>query len=172
MPAAPAPLPIVQIRESLVAALRAGGAAVVTAPTGSGKSTQVPQYLLAELGGRGRILVLQPRRLAARLLAGRVAEELGGRLGGLVGFQTRYEREVSAETRIQFITEGLLPRLLMGNRSLDGVAAVVFDEFHERGISSDLGLALVRELRRTSRPDLAVVVMSATLAAEPVSAFL
>lgn len=172
MPSESAPLPIVQIREPLSAALRAGGSAVVTAPTGSGKSTQVPQYVLADSARKGRILVLQPRRLAARLLAGRVAEELGGRLGGLVGFQTRYERMVSAETRIQFITEGLLPRLLMGNRDLAGVDAVVFDEFHERGISSDLGLALVRELRRTSRPDLAVVVMSATLAAAPVCAFL
>lgn len=145
---------------------------MVTAPTGSGKSTQVPQYLLADCLRGGRILVLQPRRLAARLLAERVAEELGSRLGGAVGFQTRYERALSAETRIQFITEGLLPRLLLSNRTLEGIDAVVFDEFHERGLSSDVGLALVRELRRATRPDLMVVVMSATLAAEPVCAFL
>lgn len=172
MPSPSAPLPIQQIRASLAAAMRAGGAAVITAPTGSGKSTQVPQYLLADSIRTGRILVLQPRRLAARLLAERVAEEVGSRLGGVVGFQTRYERALSADTRIQFITEGLLPRLLLGNRDLTGIDAVVFDEFHERGLSSDVGLALIRELRRTSRPDLAVVVMSATLAAEPVCAFL
>jgi ATP-dependent helicase HrpB len=165
-------LPIQSIRQSLTEAMREPGMAVVTAPTGSGKSTQVPQFLLADPGTTGRILVLQPRRLAARMLAERVAEEVGCRLGETVGFQTRYERAVSDQTRILFITEGLLPRLLLSNRTLASIGAVVFDEFHERGLSSDLSLSLLRTLRQTDRPDLRLVVMSATLAAEPVCEFL
>ena len=168
----PTSLPIHQIRQSFADALRGTGRVVVTAPTGSGKSTQIPQYLLRDGLAAGRILVLQPRRLAARLLAERVAEELGSRLGGVVGFQTRFERAVSAETRILFVTEGLLPRMLLADPTLGGIGAVVFDEFHERGLSSDLSLALVRDLGRERRPDLRVVVMSATLAAAPVCAFL
>jgi ATP-dependent helicase HrpB len=165
-------LPIQQIRRSLADALNSAGTAVVTAPTGSGKSTQIPQYLLGDGLVEGRILVLQPRRLAARLLAERVAEEMGSQLGDAVGFQTRFERALSPRTRILFITEGLLPRMLLSNPGLAGVGAVVFDEFHERGLSSDVSLALIRDLRRDGRPDLRVVVMSATLAAEPVCAFL
>ncbi len=160
------PLPIFRIRDEFAAALRHTNRIVLTAPTGSGKSTQAPQFLLDAPDGvlaPGQILVLQPRRLAARMLAERVAEERGGRLGDEVGFQTRFETAVSAGTRLRFITEGILPRMLLSDPALRGVAAVVFDEFHERSLATDLSLALVRALQETRRPDLKLVVMSATL---------
>ena len=163
-------LPIFSIREEFCAALLKRGAVVLTAPTGSGKSTQVPRFL-AELR-EGRILVLQPRRLAARMLAERVAQECGSPLGEYVGFQTRYERVFSASTRILFVTEGILTRMLLGEGNLSGISCVVFDEFHERSLNTDLGLAMTQELRRTRRPDLGLVVMSATMDAKPVSHYL
>ncbi len=163
-------LPIFSIREEFCAALRKRGAVVLTAPTGSGKSTQVPHFL-AELY-KGRILVLQPRRLAARMLAERVAQECGSPLGEFVGFQTRYERVFSSATRILFVTEGILTRMLVGDGELSGISCVVFDEFHERSLNTDLGLAMTQELRHAKRPDLGLVVMSATMDAEPVRRYL
>ena len=143
---------------------------VVEAPTGSGKSTGVPQILRDAGGLRGEILVLQPRRVAARMLARRVAWERGGRVGGEVGYQIRFERVVSAETRICYLTEGVLVRRLLGEPELRGVAAVIFDEFHERHVDADIGLALCARLQETRRPDLQLYVVSATLAGVPMEA--
>jgi len=137
---------------------------VLQAPTGSGKSTQVPQYLLDDgLVGAGRIVVLQPRRLAARLLARRVAEERGAKLGGEVGFQYRLENVSSRDTRIIYVTEGILLRQMQENPALPGVSALVFDEFHERHLEGDVALARARQIQQSARPDLKIVVMSATL---------
>ena len=157
-------LPIYDVRDEIVGALRDGGLVIVDAPTGSGKSTQVPQMVLdAGLAGDGMIVVLQPRRLAARMLARRVAGERGGRLGGEVGYQVRFDNCSGRGTRIKFETDGIILRELQRNAGLPGVSVVVFDEFHERHLYSDLMLGLVRELRAGLRPDLKVVVMSATL---------
>ena len=160
----PSSLPIQQLRAPLRAAAGRVRRIVIQAPTGSGKSTQVPQMLLDEkLAEGGEVVVLQPRRLAARMLAKRVAEERNSPLGGEVGFQIRFDRVVSAKTRIRFVTEGILLRQLLENPKLPGIAAVVFDEFHERHLSTDLSLALARRAQETVRPDLLLVVMSATL---------
>jgi ATP-dependent helicase HrpB len=169
----PASLPIQQLRPALRAAAGRVRRIVIQAPTGSGKSTQVPQMLLDEkLAEGGEVIVLQPRRLAARLLAKRVAEERQSPLGGEVGFQIRFDRVVSARTRIRFVTEGILLRQLLENPRLPGVAAIVFDEFHERHLSTDLSLALARRAQETVRPDLLLVVMSATLDAAGLAAWL
>jgi ATP-dependent helicase HrpB len=165
-------LPIYEIEASFREQMRTCGCAVVTAPTGSGKSTQLPKWLLAELPEAQRIIVLQPRRLAARLLAERVAWELGEQCGQRVGYLTRFERACSAKTRLLFVTEGVLTRMLLSSGALDDCGAVVFDEFHERTINADLGLAMVQHLRCTTRPDLKLVVMSATMDAAGVSAYL
>jgi ATP-dependent helicase HrpB len=167
----PPDLPIQALREAIAAAVQLGNRLVVTAPTGSGKSTQVPRFLLACPEVRGQILVLQPRRLAARVLAERVAFELGEPPGQTVGYRTRFEHCGGASTRLWFITEGLLPRRLLDSPLLDGVGAVVFDEFHERSLTADVSLGLLRRLQ-ARRPDLRLLVMSATLDAEGVCAFL
>lgn len=164
-------LPIFSVKQAFLDAV-SGGSAVVTAPTGSGKSTQIPWMLLEAIPAGQRVLVLQPRRLAARMLAERVAAEHASTLGKVVGFQTRYERAVSPDSRIVFITEGILTRMLVSEPELPGVAAVVFDEFHERSINTDLGLAMARYVRENLRPDLKIVVMSATMQAAPVRQFL
>ncbi len=159
-------LPIFEIEKSLVAAASGGGRRIVLqAPTGSGKSTQVPQILLDHgLLPEGRqVIVLQPRRLAARLLACRVASERKGSVGGEVGYQVRFEDRSCRETRILYVTEGILLRRLLGDPLLSSAAVLVFDEFHERHLFGDVTLARALELQRTSRPDLTVVVMSATL---------
>ena len=149
------------------------GALVLQAPPGAGKTTRVPQALLdAGLAGEGKVLVLEPRRLAARLSARRVAEERGERVGETVGYEVRFDRAVSAATRIEFVTEGILTRRLVGDSDLHGVGVVVLDEFHERHLQGDLALALLARLRKTTRPGLRVVVMSATLDALPVAEFL
>jgi ATP-dependent helicase HrpB len=148
---------------------------VVVSPPGSGKTTRLPAAVLdAGLLAREspRVLVLQPRRIAARAAAARVAVERGWELGGPVGYQVRFERRVSRATRLQFITEGILTRLLLADPFLEGIGAVVLDEFHERNLHTDLALALLREVRQDVRPDLILVVMSATLDAEPVARFL
>lgn len=166
-------LPIYEIEAALLAASRSFRRLVVQAPAGSGKSTQVPQMLLdGVLAGGGRIVVLQPRRLAARLLAKRVADERGVPLGGAVGYQVRFEDCSSAETRIQFITEGILLRRMLSNPALDGVAAVIFDEFHERHAYGDVSLAMALRLQETLRPDLLIAVMSATIDSGPIARYL
>jgi len=160
-------LPVRKLSAELLDALEACGRAVLTAPTGSGKSTQVPQMLLEAV--EGRIVVLQPRRLAARLLARRVAEEVGSEVGGLVGYQTRHERHVSGATRILFVTEGLFLRMICGKDGLAGVGAVVLDEFHERHLDGDTALALTLHAQGKDGADLKLVVMSATMDVEAVA---
>jgi ATP-dependent helicase HrpB len=146
---------------------------VLVAPTGSGKTTQLPQLLHASGVCAGqRIVVLQPRRVAARSVAARVALEMGSPVGGLVGYQVRFDDKLSAQTEIAFVTDGMLLRWLERDASLTGVGAVVFDEFHERNLLSDTALAICRHLQSTTRPDLRLLVMSATLDAGPVSRFL
>ncbi|HEY3853533.1 MAG TPA: ATP-dependent helicase HrpB [Verrucomicrobiae bacterium] len=165
-------LPIWEIHDSIVNTLRTGNRLVLVAPTGSGKTTQVPQMLLDSGLGNGRIVVLQPRRVAARTVAARVAWERQGKLGAEVGYQIRFEDRTSLGTRICFITEGILLRWLQDNCDLSGIDAVLFDEFHERNLLSDVALALAKRLQETRRPDLRLVVMSATLEAEPVAKYL
>lgn len=169
---APRALPIDPSLPSIIAAVEEHHAVVVTAEPGAGKTTRVPRALLAAHPDQGAILVLEPRRIAARLSAERVAAELGAPIGRDVGFVTRFERAVSADTRLTFVTEGILSRRLLSDPSLAGVSTVVLDEFHERHVASDLGLAVLRRLQRTTRPDLRIVAMSATLDTEPLARFL
>jgi ATP-dependent helicase HrpB len=172
MPAATA-LPIWKIHADILRTLQAGNRLVLVAPTGSGKTTQVPQMLLdGGIVGDKMIVVLQPRRVAARTVATRVAWERGGKMGAEVGYQIRFDDHASVGTRICFVTEGILLRWLQDDRTLANIGAVVFDEFHERNLLSDVALALVKHLQQTQRPDLAMLVMSATLDAEPVAAYL
>ncbi len=162
-------LPIDDVLPDVAAAVRAHRTCVLVAPPGAGKTTRVPGALLPEIDGS--IVVLQPRRLAARLAAARIASERGTELGGEVGYQVRFDRRISAATRIELVTEGVLTRRLLSDPELRGVGCVAIDEFHERHLDGDLALALVARLRER-RPELALVVMSATLDAEPVAAFL
>jgi len=166
-------LPIWEVEEDLCDALRASNRVILEAPTGSGKSTQVPQMLHKHgFLEAGEVVVLQPRRIAARMVAKRVSEEMNTILGGLVGYQIRHESKISGATRIRFITEGLLLRQMMNDPSLKGVGCVVFDEFHERSVHADLSLARVLQLQRSKRQDLKVVVMSATLETEALTRYL
>ncbi len=167
------PLPIDPLLPAIVASLRAHPTLVVEAPPGAGKTTRVPRALLdAGLPGDREIVILEPRRLAARLAARRVADELGERVGGVVGYQVRFEDVSSARTRVRFVTEGVIGRKLLASPDLDRVAIVVLDEFHERHLQGDVALALLERLRRGRRPDLRLVVMSATLATAPLAAYL
>ena len=157
-------LPIFAIEKAFVSAAQKTNQIILQAPTGSGKSTQIPQMLLDHgLIEGGQTVILQPRRLATRLLAKRIAEERKGTLGDEVGYQIRFENQTSAATRLRFVTEGVLVRQLLGDRELPGISAIVFDEFHERHIEGDLALALAKRLQAETRPDLLIVVMSATL---------
>jgi ATP-dependent helicase HrpB len=157
-------LPIYDLDEEIVSVLQQGNRLVLQAPTGSGKSTQVPQILLdGGLLENGRCIVLQPRRLAARMLAARVAAERSSKLGGEVGYQIRLDNVSSRETRILFVTEGILMRQMLADPHLKGVSALVFDEFHERHLHGDITLARALDLQDTTRPDLKILVMSATL---------
>jgi ATP-dependent helicase HrpB len=165
-------LPIDPRLPELLARLAESPGLVLTAEPGAGKTTRVPRALLDDPRISGEILVLEPRRLAARLAAERVAFELGERVGQRVGFQTRFERALSRDTRVRFLTEGILTRRLLSDPTLDGVGVVVLDELHERHLATDVALALLRRLQRTRRPDLKLVAMSATLDAEAVAAFL
>jgi len=160
-------LPVDALIGDLRAALRKHSCAVLEAPPGAGKTTRVPPALLAETAGE--VWVLEPRRLAARLAARRVAEELGERLGETVGYQVRFEEVSGPRTRLRFLTEGVLTRRLLSDPRLAAVGVVVLDEFHERHLDGDLALALLLELQRTRRPDLKLVVMSATLDAAPIA---
>jgi len=164
-------LPIEDVLPAVVAAVRERGTCVLVAPPGAGKTTRVPGALRDAGIVEGEIVVLQPRRLAARMAAARVASERGVELGGEVGYEVRFDRKVSATTRIRFVTEGVLTRRLLADPDLRGVGCVIIDEFHERHLDGDLALALVERLRQTRRA-LKLVVMSATLDAEPVAAFL
>ncbi|HEX9241101.1 MAG TPA: ATP-dependent helicase HrpB [Anaeromyxobacter sp.] len=167
------PLPIDPLLPEVIAALRDGPSVVIEAPPGAGKTTRVPRAIHeAGLAGGGEIVVLEPRRLAARLAARRVASELGEKAGETVGWQVRFEEVAGPRTRIRYVTEGLLTRRLLASPSLPGVGAVVLDELHERHLQGDLALALLRRLQRTGRPDLKLVAMSATLDAGPVARFL
>ena len=169
----PRDLPIWQIHSDVLGALRAGNRLVLVAPTGSGKTTQVPQMLLdAGLAGERKIVVLQPRRVAARTVAARVAWERNGRIGDEVGYQIRFEDRTGLGTRICFVTEGILLRWLQDDSALSDISVLLFDEFHERNLMSDVALALAKQLQRTQRPDLVMLVMSATLDAEPVARYL
>jgi ATP-dependent helicase HrpB len=153
----------------------AGRSLVLVAPPGSGKTTRVPPAILRSgllSAEYPSVIVLQPRRVAARASAARIAEEQGWLLGEEVGFQVRFERRLSRQTRLRFLTEGVLTRQLLADPFLENVGAVILDEFHERNLNSDLALALVRQVRQTVRPDLIVVVMSATLDAGQVSNYL
>ena len=167
------PLPIDAVMAEIVAGVAHAGAVVVEAPPGAGKTTRVPRGLLdAGWAEKGELWVLEPRRLAARLAAGRVAAELGERVGETVGYEVRFDEAVGPATRVRFLTEGLFLRRLLDAPTLPGVAAVVLDEIHERHVATDSALAWLRRLRETSRPDLAVLAMSATLDADPVRDFL
>lgn len=165
-------LPIEGALPALIPALRAQGRAVLQAPPGAGKTTRVPLAMLAAGLTPGRILMLEPRRLAARAAAERMAETLGESVGQTVGYRIRGEARVSAATRIEVVTEGILTRMIQSDPELAGVGAVIFDEFHERSLNADLGLALTWEVRGALRDDLIVLVMSATLDAEPVARML
>ena len=164
------PLPIDAELGAVAGAVSRAGAAVLVAPPGAGQTTRVPEAVAGAV--RGDVLVVEPRRMAARLAAHRIAAERGERVGDHVGYEVRFERRVSSATRIRFVTEGVLSRRLIGDPELAGVGAVILDEFHERSLSADLALALCRRLQRGARPDLTVVVMSATLEPEPVATFL
>ena len=153
--------------------LREGSSAVLMAPPGAGKSTVVPLVLMEESwAARKRVLMLEPRRLAARAVAGRMAETLGEAVGRTVGYRMRLDTRVSRDTRIEVVTEGVLTRMLQSDPALEGVAAVLFDEYHERSLQADLGLALVLDARENVAPELRVLVMSATLEGAAVSRLL
>jgi ATP-dependent helicase HrpB len=167
------PLPIDAVLPEIVASLRVAPSLVIEAPPGAGKTTRVPRALLdAGLADGREILVLEPRRIAARMAGRRVAAEMGERPGQTVGWQVRFEEVAGPATRIRYLTEALLTRRLLSEPVLGGAAAVVLDEFHERHLHGDLALALLRRLQRGPRPDLKIVVMSATLDAGPVAQFL
>ncbi|HEY7313584.1 MAG TPA: ATP-dependent helicase HrpB [Gemmataceae bacterium] len=167
------PLPIDPILPEFLAALRSQASVVVRAPTGAGKTTRVPPAILdAGLAEGGRIVMLEPRRLAARAAARRMADERGGRLGDEIGYHVRFDRRCGPNTRLLVVTPGILIRLLHDDPFLESTRVVLFDEFHERGLESDLALGMVRLVQQTVRPELRLVVMSATLVVEPVSAYL
>lgn len=165
-------LPIEDALPDLLDALGARGRAVLQAPPGAGKTTRVPLALLEAGAFAGRLLMLEPRRLAARAAAERMAETLGQPVGQTVGYRIRGEAKVSKATRIEVVTEGILTRMIQSDPGLAGIGAVVFDEFHERSLNADLGLALTWEIRGALRDDLVLLVMSATLDAAPVAAML
>src|SRR5437879_12341760 len=157
-------LPIFEIERSLLKTLTTQKRLVLTAPTGSGKSTQVPQMLLdSGLLRNGQVTVLQPRRLPTRMLAAWVAQARDVRLGGEVGYQMRLDNVTSPATRIRYVTEGVLLRQMLADHDLKGVSAIVFDEFHERHLYGDISLARALQIQQTIRPDLKLIVMSATL---------
>ncbi|MDQ6829894.1 MAG: ATP-dependent helicase HrpB [Gemmatimonadota bacterium] len=167
------PLPIDDALPALRDALRTGGAAVLQAPPGAGKTTRVPLALLDEawLGG-AKIVMLEPRRLAARAAARRMATTLGEHVGDTVGHRVRMDTRVGPRTRIEVVTEGVLTRMLRDDATLENVGLVIFDEFHERNLQADLGLALTLQTRAILRPELRLLVMSATLDGERVSALI
>ena len=166
-------LPIDDVIPEVIDALSRHGSVVLSAPTGSGKTTRVPPALLRQAVTADRsVIVLEPRRIAARAAARRIAAEWPCRLGGCVGYQVRHDRKAGPQTRLLVVTEGVLVRMLQRDPFLEGTGVVVFDEFHERRLDSDLAMSMVRQVQLSARPDLGVVVMSATLRSESVAAFL
>jgi len=166
------PLPIDEALPRLTAALRASNTAVLVAPPGAGKTTRVPLVLGEEPWATWKILVLEPRRIAARAAADRMAKTLGERTGDTVGLRVRFGSKVSAKTRIEVVTEGVFTRLILDDPELKGVSAILFDEFHERSLDADLGLALARDAQQGLREDLKILVMSATIDGARVAALL
>ena len=170
------PLPDLPINEALPAlakALAERRSVLLEAPPGAGKSTLVPLFLLGSPWLEGqKILMLEPRRIAARAVAGRMAHLLGESVGRSVGFRTRLETRVGRETRIEVVTEGILTRMMQDDSGLSGIGCVIFDEFHERSLNADLGLALCLESQRNLREDLRLIVMSATLDLQPIATLL
>src|SRR5712672_2738014 len=164
------PLPIDEVLPEVRLRVREGSSLVLEAPAGAGKTTRVPPALLDLVPGE--VVVLEPRRLAARAAARRVAQELGERPGETAGYQVRFEDVTGPRTRLRFVTEGVLTRRLLADPLLRGVSAVVLDEFHERHLQGDVALALLLQLLRGPRPDLKLIVMSATLDTAPVAAHL
>src|SRR6056297_76582 len=163
-------LPIQDCLPDLCAALKTAGRVVLVAPPGAGKTTKVPLALLPQI--EGRIVMLEPRRVAARAAAERMAATLNEPVGETVGYRIRGEAKVGKSTRIEVVTEGILTRRMQSDPALTGVGCIIFDEFHERSLNADLGLALAWEVRGALREDLALVVMSATLDATPVAQLL
>ena len=166
------PLPIDPVLPEVIRLLGEATSLVLEAPPGAGKTTRVPRAMLDAGMVTGEIVVLEPRRLAARLAARRVAEELGERVGETIGYTVRFEDASSAKTRVRFVTEGVLTRRLLAEPTLRGISAVLLDEFHERHLQGDVALALLKRMQATTRPDLRIVAMSATLDAGPVAEFL
>ncbi|MBG88565.1 MAG: ATP-dependent helicase HrpB [Verrucomicrobiales bacterium] len=169
-------LPIYEIEESIIAELKATKRLVLSAPTGSGKSTQVPRMLLKhgllDEPTNGQVVILQPRRIAARMLATRVADESRTKLGDEVGYQIRFENRSSSKTRIKFLTEGILLRQMIKDPELKGISAILFDEFHERHLYGDITLARALDIQESTRPDLQLMVMSATIDSDLIAAYL
>ncbi|SNB61284.1 ATP-dependent helicase HrpB [Arboricoccus pini] len=168
----PFDLPVAPVLPELVAALERDRRAVLVAPPGAGKTTLVPLTLMQQQWVQGRILMLEPRRVATRAAARRMSALLEEEPGKRVGWTTRFERVGSLQTRVEVVTEGIFTRRIQADPTLEGVAVIIFDEFHERSLDADLGLALAIEAQQALRPDLAILVMSATLAASTVSALL
>ena len=169
MPAALTDLPIEDVVGDLAAAFRSGNRVVLVAPPGSGKTTIVPLRLLEQPWLNGKLIVLEPRRLATRAAARRMAYLLGEEVGETIGYVTRDDRRTSKGTRVEVVTEGVLTRRLQRDRALTGTAMIIFDEFHERNLQTDLGLALALDCMHSHRPDLRLLVMSATLDAARVA---
>lgn len=166
-------LPVDSLVPEIVAAMEAGGNAVVVAPPGAGKTTRIPPAIASADSLRGNaVVLLQPRRVAARAAAARIAAEQGWRLGEEVGYHIRFDRRIGPKTRVRVLTEGILTRQIESDPYLEGVGCVILDEFHERSIHTDLTIALLREIQSTVRDDLRIVVMSATMDAAPVAEFL
>ncbi|MCL4838948.1 MAG: DEAD/DEAH box helicase, partial [Thermoanaerobaculia bacterium] len=169
---APAPLPIDEVLPALAAALATAPNAVLRAPPGAGKTTRVPPFLLASGLAGGRVVVLEPRRIAARAAARRIADERGWTVGEEVGYQVRFERRARPDTPLLVVTEGILVQMLQADPLLEGIGTLVFDEVHERSLFTDLALALARRVQAEVRPDLRLLAMSATLETAPLAAFL
>ena len=166
-------LPVDAVLAQLVRELQGHPCAVLRAPTGSGKTTRVPPAIFDQVAtGRGEVLVLEPRRFAARAAARRIAEERGGQVGDEVGYIVRFDQRIGPATRIKIVTDGVMVRLLQDDPYLERVAAVVFDEFHERSLNADLALGMVRRIQQTVRPELKIIIMSATLDAQRVAEYL
>ena len=156
-------LPVNEVAPEVSRLLKESPRLVVTAPPGSGKSTLLPIVAMESIGREGKIIMLEPRRIAARQIAMRMADMLGEKVGQTVGYRIRLETCVSTSTRIEVITEGILERMLIADPTLDGCAAVIFDEYHERSLASDVALALTLRAQELVRPDLRVMIMSATI---------